>query len=82
MHEAEHNLETYQQQLVLDEQHAALAEQQANLAQKAFRLGELDVASVLRMQSQALSVKRKWNIEKIQYQWAIARYNQAVGDLP
>lgn len=82
LHEAEHNLETYQQQLVLDEQHAALAEQQANLAQKAFRLGELDVASVLRMQSQALSVKRKWNIEKIQYQWAIARYNQAVGDLP
>lgn len=82
LHEAEHNLETYQQQLTLDAQHAALADQQAVLARKAFQLGETDVAALLRVQAQALSVKRKWKVDQIQYKWAVARYNQAVGELP
>jgi len=52
------------------------------LAQKAFDLGETDLVHLMRVQALAYEAERALASRKIQLQWDIARYNQAVGVLP
>ena len=49
---------------------------------EAFKLGETDLVSLLRVQAQANEIERAFTSRQIQLQWDIARYNQAVGVLP
>ena len=82
MHEAEHNLEVSRAELALASKQFDIAKKSASLAQKAFQFGESDLVSLLRVQAQTYEAERAYTSRKIQVQWDIARYNQAVGALP
>lgn len=81
-HEAEHNLEVTRDELVIIEEQNRLMQENLHLAKKAFDLGETDLVSLLRVQALAYEAERALGSRKIQLQWDIARYNQAVGVLP
>ncbi len=82
MHEAENNLEVSRAELALASKQFDIAKKSASLAQKAFQFGESDLVSLLRVQAQTYEAERAYTTRKIQVQWDIARYNQAVGALP
>lgn len=82
LHEAEHNLYVSRQELSLIEQQQAIASENATLARKAYRLGELDLNQLLRLQLLAFEAERSLSSQQLQVQWNIAKYNQAVGVLP
>jgi len=82
LHEAEHNLKTTKLELEIASRQLEIAREQARLSKKSFALGESDLTSVLRIQAQAFEVENTVRLRQTQYQWNIARYNQAVGVLP
>jgi outer membrane protein, heavy metal efflux system len=82
LHEAEHNLEVTRAELEVATQQNEIAQENLRLAKKAFSLGETDLVRLLLVQSQAYEAERGFLSRKIQLQWDIARYNQAVGVLP
>lgn len=82
LHEAEHNLLVSKKELSIAAQQFDIAKNSAELAQKAYRLGELDLMSLLRIQSQTFEAERGYTTRQLQVKWDIARYNQAVGVLP
>jgi len=82
MHEAEHNLSVSQAELIIAAKQHEIAAESLTLAQKAFRLGETDLVSLLRVQAQSFEAERAFTTRQIQLQWDIARYNQTVGVLP
>lgn len=82
MHEAEHNLSVSRAELLIVSKQYDIAKESARLAQKAFQLGETDLVSLMRVQAQTYEAERAFSTRKIQVQWDIARYNQAVGVLP
>ncbi|MFV1922046.1 MAG: TolC family protein [Methylotenera sp.] len=82
LHEAEHNLEVSELEQALAKQHWGIASESLRLAEKAYALGEHDLATLIRIKSQTFDAERKYRAVQIQYQWNIARYNQAVGVLP
>lgn len=82
LHEAEHNLHVSRQELTLIQQQQAIASENAALARKAYRLGELDLNQLLRLQLLAFEAERSLSSQQLQVQWNIAKYNQAVGVLP
>ena len=82
LHEAEHNLEVTRAELEVVTRQNELAQENMRLAQKAFDLGETDLVHLMRVQALAYEAERALASRKIQLQWDIARYNQAVGVLP
>ncbi|HSR01581.1 MAG TPA: TolC family protein [Methylophilaceae bacterium] len=82
LHEAEHNFEVSEDEQVLAKRHWEIASESLRLAEKAYTLGEHDLATLIRIKSQAFDAERKYRAVQIQHQWNIARYNQAVGVLP
>lgn len=82
LHEAEHNLLVTKKELELATKQHQITQDNLQLARKSFKLGETDLVSLLRTESQAFEVERTLTSKKIQLQWDIARYNQAVGVLP
>ena len=82
MHEAEHNLNVSRAELDIVTKQFDIAKESSELAQKAFQLGETDLVSLIRIQAQTYEAERAYTTRKIQVQWDIARYNQAVGVLP
>lgn len=82
LHEAEHNLYVSRQELTLIQQQQTISSENASLARKAYRLGELDLNQLLRLQLLAFEAERSLSSQQLQVQWNIARYNQAVGVLP
>ncbi len=82
LHEAEHNLEVSEDEQALAKQHWEIASESLRLAEKAYALGEHDLATLIRIKSQTFDAERKYRAVQIQHQWNIARYNQAVGVLP
>ena len=82
LHEAEHNLHVSRQELTLIQQQQTIASENASLARKAYRLGELDLNQLLRLQLLAFEAERSLSSQQLQVQWNIARYNQAIGVLP
>ncbi|WP_231587172.1 TolC family protein [Methylophilus sp. TWE2] len=82
LHEAEHNLHVSRQELTLVQQQQTIASENASLARKAYRLGELDLNQLLRLQLLAFEAERSLSSQQLQVQWNIAKYNQAVGVLP
>jgi len=82
MHEAEHNLNVSRVELKIVTKQFEIAKESSKLAQKAFQIGETDLVSLIRIQAQTYEAERAYTTRKIQVQWDIARYNQAVGVLP
>lgn len=82
LHEAEHNLETTLAEMRVIESQQSLTQENLRLAKKAFELGESDLVSLLRVQALARETEAALASRRIQLQWDIARYNQAVGVLP
>jgi outer membrane protein TolC len=82
LHEAEHNLEVTRAELGVVTQQNQIAQESLRLGKKAFDLGETDLVHLMRVQSLAYEAERALSSRKIQLQWDIARYNQAVGVLP
>jgi outer membrane protein, heavy metal efflux system len=82
LHEAEHNLFISKEELALAEQQFNIAKNSTELAQKAYSLGELDLMSLLRIQSQTFEAEKSFTTRQLQVKWDTARYNQAVGVLP
>jgi outer membrane protein TolC len=82
LHEAEHNLEVTRAELEITTRRNQIAQENLRLANKAFSLGESDLVSLLRVQALAYEAERALSSRKIQLQWDITRYNQAVGVLP
>ncbi len=82
MHEAEHNLEVSKKELEIVARQLEIAKESARLAQKAYTLGEMDLTSLLRIQSQTFETERSYSSRQLQVKWDVARYNQAVGVLP
>lgn len=81
-HEAEHNLGVTKKELDFVKTQNKLVQENLRLAHKAFTLGETDLVSLLRVQALAFEAEKAVASRKIQLQWDIARYNQAVGVLP
>jgi outer membrane protein, heavy metal efflux system len=82
LHEVEHNLTVTESELALVNQQSEIAQSSYDLAKKAFSFGETDLVNLIRIKAQAFDAKRAVISTNIQLQWAIARYNQAVGVLP
>lgn len=82
MHEAEHNLNVSRAELALESKQYEIAKESVILAEKSFQLGESDLVSLMRVQALTYEAERTFTTRKIQVQWDIARYNQAVGVLP
>lgn len=82
LHEAGHELQAVRKALELAKEQSRVVHENHRLAQNAFKAGELDLAQYLRAQSRALAAERQLSLRLIQEQQAIARYNQAVGDIP
>ena len=59
-----------------------IAQQNLNISRKAFQLGELDLSDLMRIQTQTFNTERALKNQQVQQLWNIARYNQAVGELP
>lgn len=81
-HEAEHNLEVTQAELVVVTKQFSIVQESLRLARKAFSLGESDLVNLLRVQATTYETERTLKQKQIQLQWDIAHYNQAVGELP
>ena len=82
MHEAQRNLEVSRMQLEVLTKQNAIAQQNLNISRKAFQLGELDLSDLIRIQTQTFNTERTLKNQQVQQLWNIARYNQAVGELP
>jgi len=64
------------------EQRSALAQQNLELSRRAFNGGELDLLSLLRLQTSTLDALENRELKVIGFQRAIARLNQALGVIP
>lgn len=82
MHEADHQLLVTRAELEIAGSRQALASENLRLAEKAFKLGESDLVDLLRVRAQAYEAERTLQLQKLELQRDIARYNQAVGELP
>ncbi|GAB4354676.1 MAG: TolC family protein [Methylohalobius sp. ZOD2] len=82
LHEAEHILQVDRVQLEQAKTRRQLAESNLDLSRKAFEAGEMNLIDLLKVQvfaQEALRDAQRW---RVQVQRDIARYNQAVGELP
>ena len=81
-HEAEHNLEINEAELAVAIELNTVAQKHLTLTQLSFKMGEIDLIDLLKIQSQtqlaALAAKERALVQERDY----ASYNQAVGVLP
>lgn len=80
--ESEHSVQLARQQHELAIGQNRLAQENMRLMKKAFALGEIDLVDLMRVQT--LSFTAEYNEQQLglQLQRAIARYNQAAGEIP
>lgn len=81
LHEAKHALATLRSELELAQEQQTIAQENLRMARLAFDLGEIDMVQRLRVQTRAYAAERTLHMRKLQLQQAIARYNQAVGEI-
>jgi outer membrane protein TolC len=81
-HEASHELHVVTEQLAAAAESAELARQQIDMGSTAYEAGELNLLNLLLIQSSALAAERQAALLEVARNRAIARYNQAVGDIP
>ncbi len=79
---AGHELAATVQRLTLAREQARLAREGLRLARIAFASGETDLASLLRVQAQAFAGQRAERQLELERLRGVARYNQALGEMP
>jgi cobalt-zinc-cadmium efflux system outer membrane protein len=79
---AQTQLSTAERQLALSGQRVALTTDNLTLAEKAFALGESDLATLLRLRSAAFDAMGTQERQRIHRAAAVSRLNQALGVLP
>jgi cobalt-zinc-cadmium efflux system outer membrane protein len=79
---ARQQLNTSERQLILSQQRVALASDNLALIEKAFSLGESDLATLLRLRSAAFDAIGSLERQRISRAAAVSRLNQALGVLP
>ncbi|MBK6649180.1 MAG: TolC family protein [Betaproteobacteria bacterium] len=79
---ARQQLNTSERQLALSQQRVALASDNLALIEKAFSLGESDLATLLRLRSAAFDAIGSLERQRISRAAAVSRLNQALGVLP
>lgn len=82
LQQAARALQTTREALQLAEQENRLAVRNLELGRKSFALGESDLFTLLRVQTQAFDAEQKLQRRQIELQFDIASYNQALGVLP
>lgn len=82
LHEAHHATETLRKEQELAAAQNRIASENLRMARIAFNLGETELSALLRIQNRAFAAARNLSLRQLQLQHAIARYNQAVGELP
>lgn len=82
LHESERALETLRTELALAKEQHTLAQENLRMARIAFDSGEIDLVQRLRVQTRAYSAERALGLRRLQLQYAVARYNQTVGETP
>lgn len=82
LHEAAHGLEVAQQNRGTAGERAEIARRHAALGLSAYEQGEMDLLDLLRLQDAAVAADAQDGRLRVEANRQIARYNQAVGDLP
>jgi outer membrane protein TolC len=82
LREAERDLTATREELVAVEQQNRLAQENLALTRKAFALGEIDLFTMLRVQTQAFTAERTLEQKRFELGLNIARVNQALGVIP
>lgn len=82
LHEAKHELEVDRVELSLAEERKSLSEQYLRMSRIGFQAGEIQLIDLLEIQSRTEAAIRNAREHGIRLQRDIARYNQAVGELP
>jgi cobalt-zinc-cadmium efflux system outer membrane protein len=82
LQQATQTLQTTRAALQLAQRQNRLAGRNLELARKSFALGESDLFTLLRIQTQAFNAEQNLQRREIELQFDIASYNQALGVLP
>ena len=82
LHEAEHALEIAQVQKAQAEARHKLAAENLELGRKAFAAGEMNLIDLLKIQLMAQAALRDLEAWRVKAEREVARYNQAVGEMP
>ena len=82
LHEAHHRLEVIARQLVDAERASALGDEQLRMRTLAFAAGEISLQDLLLTERRQFTAKTHLEQLRIERDYAIAQYNQAVGELP
>ena len=81
-HEAEHNLQVNQAELIITNELKTVAEKHLKMTQLSFSVGEIDLIDLLKIQSQTQLAILNAKDRTVIVQRDFALYNQAVGVLP
>ncbi len=81
-HEAEHNLQVNQAELIITNELKTVAEKHLKMTQLSFLVGEIDLIDLLKIQSQTQLAILNAKERTVIVQRDFALYNQAVGVLP
>ncbi len=82
LHEAQHQLKTAAATLEASGERAGVASERRRLARRAFDLGEIGMAELLRSQARAADAERQLEEAGVSREHAIAQLNQALGVIP
>ncbi|MDO8293950.1 MAG: TolC family protein [Gallionella sp.] len=79
---AQRNLQSAERQLTMAQERRQLSAENLRLAEKAFSLGESDLATLLRIRAAAFDADAFFDRQRVARAAAISRLNQALGVLP
>ena len=82
MERAQRNLQSAERQLTMAQERRQLSAENLRLAEKAFSLGESDLATLLRIRAAAFDADAFLDRQRVARAAAISRLNQALGVLP
>ncbi|MEE9426302.1 MAG: TolC family protein [Methylococcales bacterium] len=82
LHEAEHGIGVDQARLEIAKKRNIIAKQYMQMSEKAFQAGEIRLLDLIRIQKDSETTYLETVEAEISLQRGIARYNQAVGELP
>ncbi len=82
LHEAEHSIGVDRGRLDIANQRNRIARQYLEMSEKAFQAGEIRLLDLIRIQKDSDTINLELQEAEISLKRGVARYNQAVGELP
>lgn len=82
LHEAEHSIGVDRARLEIAQKRNVIAKQYMDMSDKAFQAGEIRLLDLIRIQKDSETINLEVLEAEISLQRGIARYNQAVGEVP